>query len=243
MRTVLWDLDGTIADTAELHYQAWQKAMQDYDVVYDRGQFEAGFGRSNRGILAELFDVSPDAPLVAEASLHKEQTFRSLLAERGLEMLPGVADWLAAFAAADVRQVVASSGPMANIAAVVAVLGIGDYFVSLLTGAPLVRGKPHPDLFWLSAAAAGVQPGDCIVIEDSIHGIEAARRAGMGSLAVGALQHDPTFAETVARVDGPTCVPLASLSALTWEICHALWAETVQIEVHAASDDGRAATP
>lgn len=241
MRTVLWDLDGTIADTADLHFHAWQKAMQDYEVVYDRAQFEAGFGRSNRGILAELFDVPPDAPIVAEASLHKEQTFRSLLADEGLAMLPGVAEWLAAFAAAGVRQVVASSGPMANIAAVVAVLGIGDYFVSLLTGAPLVRGKPHPDLFWLSAAAAGVPPGDCIVIEDSIHGIEAARRAGMGSVAVGALRDDPSFAAQVAAVDGPTCVPLATLSALTWEVCHALWAETAQTEVHAASGDERAA--
>lgn len=239
MRTVLWDLDGTIADTAELHFQAWQLAMQTYGVRYDRAQFEAGFGRSNGSILSELLQVSPDAPIVAQAALHKEQTFRSLLADAQLAMLPGVAQWLDAFDAAGVRQVVASSGAMANITAMVAALGIGDYFVALLTGAPLARGKPHPDLFLLAASAAGVQPGSCIVIEDSIHGVEAARRAGMGCVAVGPLHDDPALAAHLAAPEGPPCIPLATLSSLTWEMCHELWAETTHSKDHPVTPDRR----
>ncbi len=177
MRTVLWDLDGTLADTATLHYAAWQATMDHYGAVYDYAEFLAGFGRNNRTILSEKLGVSPDAPQVAEIAAHKEAAFRSLLVEGELELLPGVAEWLAALQHAGVRQMISSSGPMANIAAVVNKLAIGDYFLGLMSGATIPRGKPHPDLFLNSAAAAGSPVADCVVVEDSIHGIEAAAAA------------------------------------------------------------------
>ncbi|MFH1084137.1 MAG: HAD family phosphatase [Chloroflexota bacterium] len=82
------------------------------------------------------------------------------------------------------RQVVASSGEMANIVAIVGELGIANYFDALLSGAFLPRSKPDPTLFLQAAATVGAAPGACLVIEDGIVGIEAARRAGMPSVAV-----------------------------------------------------------
>ena len=108
-----------------------------------------------------------------------------------LATLPGVDHWLAAFQALGLRQCIGSSGPMANIVAMTAVLGIGDYFHALVSGARLPKGKPDPTIFLLSAAAAGVEPSHCLVVEDAIHGIEAAQRAGMASVAVGDLARSP----------------------------------------------------
>lgn len=223
MHTILWDLDGTLADTEDLHYQSWQLTLARYAVEYDHAAFLAGFGRSNRSILSELFQVEPDAPIVSEVAAAKEETFRALLPASELSLLPGVANWLDAFAAAGMRQVISSSGPMANIAAMVTKLAIGDYFVSLMSGALLPRGKPHPDLFLNSAAAVGVTPAECVVIEDSIHGVEAARRAGMRCVVVGKLATDPTLPARLAAVPGPAILPAANLAELDWPAPASAW--------------------
>jgi beta-phosphoglucomutase-like phosphatase (HAD superfamily) len=79
---------------------------------------------------------------------------------------------------------VASSGPMANIVAVIGSLGVADYFDAMLSGAFLPRSKPDPAIFVQAAATVGASPHECLVIEDAVVGIEAAHRAGMRCLAV-----------------------------------------------------------
>lgn len=223
MRTVLWDLDGTLADTEELHFQAWVRTLAVHGIHYDYEDFLAGFGRNNRSVLTELFRVDATDPLVEEVARHKEQSFRTLLAQTPLHPLPGVQEWLVHFNQANVRQVISSSGPMANIAAAITKLGIGDYFMGVISGATLPRSKPDPTLFLLSAAAAGASPAACIVVEDSIHGIAAARRAGMPSVAVGKLADSPALAELLESQPGPPCLAVTSLADLTWEAWDHLW--------------------
>jgi HAD superfamily hydrolase (TIGR01509 family) len=223
MRTVLWDLDGTLADTTALHYHAWQKTMAHFGEPYSYAEFAAGFGRNNRSVLSEKFRIDPDAPRVTEIAAYKEAMTRKLLPDTDVQLLPGVADSLAMLAAEGVRQVIASSGPMANIVAIVNKLGIGDYFLSILSGATLPRGKPHPDLFLYSAAAVGVSPATCIVVEDSIHGIEAARRAGMASIAVGTLANSPVLEDCLTEVPGPVCYSAPTLAETGWAIWESLW--------------------
>jgi HAD superfamily hydrolase (TIGR01509 family) len=223
MWTVLWDLDGTLADTTALHYHAWQKTMENFGEPYSYAEFTAGYGRSNRSVLSEKFQIEPNALRVSEVANWKEAMTRQLLPETELKLLPGVAECLAMLAAAGVRQVIASSGPMANIVAIVNKLGIGDYFLCILSGATLSRGKPHPDLFLNSAAAAGVQPVACIVVEDSIHGIEGARRAGMASIAVGALANSTLLADRLAQVVGPPCHSAPTLDETNWDTWEGLW--------------------
>lgn len=225
MRTVLWDLDGTLADTEDLHFRAWAETMAAYAIPYDYEEFIAGFGRNNRSVLSELLKVDPSAPVVDEVARRKEQAFRGLLAQTDLQPLPGVIDWLAAFDQAQTLQVVSSSGPMANIAATITKLGIGDYFVGLMSGATLPRGKPDPMLFLRSAAAVDAPPAACIVIEDSIHGIAAARRAGMPSIAVGKLAGSSALSGLLDALPGPACAGVASLVDLDWATCEQLWGQ------------------
>ena len=228
MRTILWDLDGTIADTEELHFRAWHATMADYGVTYAYEQFLAGFGKRNGEILPELLGVEPGATLVEEVAQRKEATFRELLFDSDLQALPGVVDWLAHFEQKGVQQVVSSSGPMANIAAIVNKLSVADYFVSLMSGAKLPKGKPDPAIFLNSAAAVAAPPATCLVIEDSIHGITAARRAGMAAVAVGNLAQDAALPALLSTTTGPDILALARLDALTWDTCERLWASAVQ---------------
>jgi beta-phosphoglucomutase len=222
MRTVLWDLDGTIADTEEIHYYAWQKTMKAHDVVYDYPTFVADFGKNNSEILYGIFGADAH-DLMREVADEKESTFRALLPHAELRLMPGVRGWLEELQRASVRQVVSSSGTMANIAAIITKLEVGDYFMGLMSGYKLPRGKPHPALFLNSAAAVGVSPADCIVMEDSISGVEAARRAGMACVAVGSISRSPRLDTLLAQVHGQPCLRADSLEEVTWEHLEMLW--------------------
>lgn len=223
MRTILWDLDGTLADTEELHFAAWQQIMRVYGVKYDYPTFLADFGRNNREILVNLLGPSATPALIVEISQRKERDFRALLPQHTVPLLPGVADWLAHFQKEGVQQVVSSSGPMANIAALVAKLEIGDYFMSLMSGYRLPRGKPHPAIFLNSAAAVGVTPLDCIVIEDSLAGTEAARRAGMACVAVGKVTSGAALHDLLDAIHGQPYLAVENLAQVSWTQFEQLW--------------------
>jgi HAD superfamily hydrolase (TIGR01509 family) len=230
MRTVLWDMDGTIANTEAPHFHAWQATMQHYGIEYDYPTFLADFGRNNGEILARLLGSAATPERVREMSRRKEANFRGALPRFNPEPLPGVLDWLERFQAAGVRQVVSSSGTMANIVAIVARLELGDYFMALMSGYTLPRGKPHPALFLNSAAAVGVTPADCIVIEDSLSGVEAARRAGMPCIVVGALAGSPALDRLLETVHGQPCLPAPDLTHATWEQVERLWEQSRSLE-------------
>ncbi len=213
MKAIIWDLDGTIADTEELHFQAWRATMPRYGVDYTHAAFVAGFGRNNVEILTELLD-SPAPATIQQISDEKEHAFRLLVTPTTTTMLPGVADWLGYFRSHKVRQAIGSSGPMANIAAVVAALEVGDHFHALLSAFGLPRGKPDPMLFRHCAAALGVEAAECVVIEDSIHGVEGARRAGMACVIVGRLAASAQIRPYVEAKHGPRSLAVPQLSDL-----------------------------
>jgi HAD superfamily hydrolase (TIGR01509 family) len=214
IKAVLWDLDGTIVDSAALHYRAWQALMDRYAIDFTYQMFIDDFGRNNAEILTKHFDAA-DPATIQRVSREKEADFRALLTPGVLQPLPGVMTWLTHFRQQEIVQVVGSSGPMANIAAMVHALNIGDYFLALVTGTHLPKGKPDPAIFLRCAAVAGVAPEHCVVIEDSIHGIEAAQRAGMRSVAVGALAGSDALRKLLANVDAPRCIALATLDQVS----------------------------
>lgn len=228
MRTVLWDMDGTLADTEELHFRSWHETMASVGIDYGYETFIADFGKNNGEILRRELGADASETAIIDVSRRKERAFREMVERETVPLLPGVAEWLDELKRAGVRQVVSSSGAMANIAALVAHLQIGDYFLALMSGYSLPRGKPHPAIFLNSAAAVGVTPAHCIVIEDSRAGIEAARRAGMASIAVGKIAKQPIgegegLRQLLSRVPGQACLPAPSLANVTWADFDALW--------------------
>lgn len=181
-RAVIWDLDGVLVDTGELHYRSWSQALPAFGLSMTRDLFQATFGMNNAGILTVLLGRKPEPELVQRVSDYKEDAFRA--AARGhVQPLPGVKDWLARLRAAGFRQAIGSSAPPANIEVLVDELGLREYFEALVSGFDL-PGKPDPAVFLQAAQVLGVSPQRCVVVEDSVAGIEAARRAGMKCIAV-----------------------------------------------------------
>lgn len=179
---VLWDMDGVIVDTYEGHFQAWRQCFAEVGQPYDEEMFRKTFGMNNRLILTTVFGRELDEEFIQRVSERKEMLFRKGIKGK-VQALPGVKDWLEKFKKMGVKQAVASSAPQANIDALITELDIRDYFQAEAAGATL-KGKPDPAVFLLAASLLHVDPVDCLVIEDSIAGVEAAKRAGCRCLAV-----------------------------------------------------------
>ena len=136
----------------------------------------------HRGILAQgLGREATEAEVRSIAGL-KETLFRDDGKGR-LAPRPGVVHWLGRFGQAGFPQAVASSAPQENIDAIIGELDLGSSFQALVSGSSL-PGKPAPDTFLLAARRLGMEPKDCLVIEDAQVGVAAAKAAGMTCLAV-----------------------------------------------------------
>ena len=179
---VLWDMDGVLVDTGPIHYKSWIETFADYGIPFSADLFHRTFGMNNAGVLEIVMGKKPDPDFLTEISERKESCFRHDI--RGcVTSMPGVDDWLAQLQTWGVRQAVASSAPMANVEALVDELHIRARFSVLFSGFDL-PGKPDPATFLNAARLLGVGIERCVVIEDSIPGVQAAKSAGMKCIAV-----------------------------------------------------------
>jgi len=183
---VLWDMDGVLVDTGDLHYQAWSAVLPEFGLSMSREQFYASFGMNNASITEMILGRKPEPEFVERLSSRKEILFRELI--RGhVQPLPGVRDWVERFAAgldgARFVQAVASSAPPENIELMVTELGLRDYFEHLVD-AYTIPGKPDPAVFIEASRRLGLPRERCLIIEDSLQGLEAARRARIRCVAV-----------------------------------------------------------
>jgi beta-phosphoglucomutase len=183
---VLWDLDGTLADSRAYHWRAWREVMAADGVILTEARFAASFGQRNDAILGAWLGPGAAAERVQRIGAAKEACFRRLVAAEGLAPLPGALEWVARLARAGWRQAIASSAPRANVEVMVRVLGIAIHLGALVAAEDVRAGKPDPEVFLVSAARLGVAPARAVVVEDAAAGIEAARRAGMRSVGAGA---------------------------------------------------------
>ncbi|RIK43390.1 MAG: beta-phosphoglucomutase [Chloroflexi bacterium] len=217
LQAILWDLDGTLADTEALHFHAWRATLATHGIDYSFEEFRRGFGRTSIAVLQELLGPAATPEQVRAVAQEKETNTRRLIRQQGLQLLRGAGSWLDKFRQAGLRQALASSGPMGNIIAILDALDVGDYFESVLSGARLPRGKPDPALFLLAAASLEAAPEHCLVLEDSLAGVEAARRAAMRCVAVGQVIHNPALHEMLAAIPGPPVIQIEQWPDLAWE--------------------------
>jgi beta-phosphoglucomutase family hydrolase len=179
---VLWDMDGVLVDTGQLHYETWAEALAQAGVDYSYEMFHRTFGMENRLVLTTILGREPDEAFITEVSGRKESRFRDLIRGQAQPM-PGVVEWLQRLKARGARQAVASSAPLANIDLVIDSLDIRQYFDAVVS-AQGVAGKPDPAVFLKAAALIDVPPARCVVVEDAVVGIQAARSAGAHVIAV-----------------------------------------------------------
>ena|SRR5687767_10314795 len=181
---VLWDLDGTLVDSAEYHWRSWRDTMAAEGVSLTYQKFLEGFGQKNDRILRAWLGEDIDADRIRRLGDAKEREYRRLVREGELLPLPGAADWVTRLRDQGWRQAIASSAPLANVEVVLGVLGLEGAFDAIVSAEDVTAGKPDPQVFLTAARKLTTAPANCIVVEDVAAGVEAARRAGMRCIGV-----------------------------------------------------------
>ena len=183
----LFDLDGVIVDTAVFHFQAWRRLAQKLGGDFTEEQNEQLKGVSRVDSLKKIIEWTG-------ASVSDEE-FQTLMVEKNewyLELvqglgpqdaLPGALNFLQT--AYDQGVKIALGSASKNAPMILEKLGITPLFTAIIDGNNVVNGKPHPEVFLKGAEALGLEPSECVVFEDSIAGVQAAKTGGMSSVGIG----------------------------------------------------------
>jgi beta-phosphoglucomutase len=183
-RAVIFDMDGTIIDNMRFHAEAWVTVARKYGTELSAEQFEREFaGKKNEELVPLISKVPLSAEDVQRIAEEKEQLYRSAYAPH-LAPLPGFEALLVTLRAGGSKLLVATAAPRANRDFVFDGLALHDAFDAVVGAEDAARGKPHPDIFLRAAELAGVPPSECLVFEDAVNGVLAARAAGMEVVAV-----------------------------------------------------------
>jgi HAD superfamily hydrolase (TIGR01509 family) len=186
MSALIFDLDGTLADTVYAHVFAWQRALADHGMDIPGWRIHRRIGMSGglftRAVGRELGHELSDEQAEALQSRH-DQLFRELLPPEARRPLPGARELLEYLRATGVTHGIATSGRRPGIDASLAALGVPDDFVVVQRG-DVLRAKPEPDLFIECARRLDVHPDDCYVVGDAVWDLLAARRAKMLSIGL-----------------------------------------------------------
>jgi beta-phosphoglucomutase family hydrolase len=212
-KAVIWDMDGVIADTAPYHFRAWQEIFDRLGASYTEDDFRRNFGKRNDTIIRNILcsEISPGE--IEAIAVEKEEGFRKR-ARGNIKPLPGAIELLQSLNKSGFHQALGSSAPLENINLVTRELGIEGIFQVIVSGREVEEGKPSPQGFLLAAARLGVRPQDCVVIEDAMAGVTAAKRASMSCIAVTTTNDRTQLAEADLVIDTLEKVSVSDLASL-----------------------------
>lgn len=174
---LIFDMDGVLIDSNPIHRQAWEVFNRRYGLETTEAMHQSMYGKRNDEIVRCFFgELPPDE--VAYRGAEKEKLYREMITGKIEEFLvPGLREFLE-INRGSVMAVASNAEPL-NVAFVLEGGKLRPYFRAALDGSLVQNPKPHPEIYLQTAEALGVEPGDCLVFEDSYSGVAAARAAGM----------------------------------------------------------------
>jgi len=181
----IFDVDGVLTDTAEFHYQAWQRLANEEKRPFDRQANEFLRGVSRRESLLHIVgDRHYSESALQEMMERKNRYYLELIQTiTPQDMFPGAVELLKELRRSGIKIAIGSASK--NARAVIEKLGIADLIDAIADGNSVELSKPAPDLFLYAATQLGLDPAHCVVVEDATVGIEAAIAAGMWSIGLG----------------------------------------------------------
>lgn len=203
---VIFDLDGVIVTTDDLHYEAWLRMAAEEGIPFDRA-----FNRRLRGVSR----MESLALILSRAEKQYTEEEKKRLADKknayyverisvldGSVLMPGALETLKELRGNGIKTAIGSSSK--NTPLILEKIGLAGMFDAVADGNQIVHSKPHPEVFLLAANKLGVPPQQCLVVEDADSGIEAAHAGNMKALGVGEASRNPKAdlrAEDLAHID------------------------------------------
>jgi len=180
---IIFDMDGVLLDSGPPHLKSWEMLAEENGLPIKESFFWDTFGRTNEDILPLLFGRDLTKEEIRRYSDRKEELFRGIVRGR-VKSFPGLLPLIAHLVRKGWEVGVGSSGPRLNVELVLSELGLWEIVTAYTCSEDVTLGKPDPEVFLKTARKMGISPSECVVVEDSVHGIEAAHRAGMKCIAI-----------------------------------------------------------
>ena len=213
---VIFDWDGVVIDSSSLHERSWEALASEIGKTLPADHFKRGFGKRNAVIIPEILDWSQDSAEIDRWGKRKEELYRIMGREEGIPILDGTRDFLRSLWAAGIPCVIGTSTERKNIELAFEQLDLGSFFLGAVCSEDVSKGKPNPEVFLKAATLASAEPQNCVVLEDSTHGIIAARRGGMKGLGLATTRDKKDLIEVGADlvVDNPSELSIGLLESL-----------------------------
>jgi beta-phosphoglucomutase len=180
---VIFDLDGVLVDTGPFHKQSWYELAEKEGFSMSDEFFYSTFGMQSYKIIPMLAKRQLPVEKINRLAEWKERRYRELIADK-LELPEGARALLESLKSKGFLLAIGSSAPRANLDFVLERFGLRNYFDAEVTGEDVSNSKPAPDTFLKAAEKLKLPPNCCLVIEDSIQGVQAGKAAGMTVIAI-----------------------------------------------------------
>ncbi|NES04694.1 MAG: HAD-IA family hydrolase [Okeania sp. SIO2F4] len=188
LKAILFDLDGTLANTDPLHYQTWKEILNNHGVAIDHNSYKQYIsGRTNPAIIQDLLPHLSTTE-VEELADYKEAKFREIATN--LEPLTGLLEFIEWVEKQKLQKAVVTNAPPENAEFMLEILQLTDTFPLVILGGVMTVGKPDPAPYKLCLEKLEISPEEAIVFEDSRSGIKSAVGAGIYTVGV-ASTHEP----------------------------------------------------
>lgn len=192
-KAVIFDLDGVIVSTDDCHFMGWKKLADDEGIYFDRkiNERQRGVSRmESLDVLLEKAQKTYTDEEKLEMATRKNEYYKEFIKDLSeKDILPGVMDFTRKLRDMGVKLAIGSSSK--NTPAILKNIGLDTYFDAVADGNDISKSKPDPEVFLVAAKKLGIDPKDCLVVEDADAGVAAALAGGMDVIGVGSAAANP----------------------------------------------------
>ncbi|TRX60667.1 HAD family phosphatase [Fulvivirga sp. M361] len=182
IKGIIFDMDGTLLDNMHHHREAWLFFLKKHHIELSPEQFDKQNHGSLYEIIKRFFPGITDSQKISELGQEKEAIYRQRY--KDVKEIEGLSDLLLTLQEKKVKALLGTMGDIPNIDFVLDHLNIREFFDSITGGHEVSQGKPNPEIFLLSMKKSGLKADECVVIEDTISGIQAAKRADIRVIGI-----------------------------------------------------------
>ena len=180
---LIFDMDGVIVDNHQWHFESYIEFGKRHNLKITREEFGTYFGTTNQFIMKSIFGENISEADIIAFGEEKEAIYRELYLP-AIKPMKGLPEFLQYASALGIPIALATAAPKENVKFTLEATGLVHYFNAITDSSMVERGKPDPQVYLVTAEKLGVQPSECVVFEDSIPGITAAKNAGMRVIGV-----------------------------------------------------------
>ena len=179
VKAVIFDMDGVIIDSEPIHFEVDMQTMREFGVNISKDELNKYVGTTNEYMLNDLINKYKIQKSIKEILEYKMELTIRRIKETKINAISGIPELLISLKHNNIKTAIGSSSPKELIITVIEKFQLGKYFDCIVSGDEVKEGKPKPDIYLEVSKRIGVNPEECIVIEDSRNGVLAAKNAGM----------------------------------------------------------------